>query len=99
VVTHAGGAADGDLFGLNKRGNRSLNLRGVGDATGVGVGVIDASARAFLGIRFAVGEVAGDPAAEGDTPLSHGRVSSMSFSVCCFGDERDSTGVSVSSCD
>jgi hypothetical protein len=36
----AAGLGEGDLFGLNKRGNR--NLRGVGDGTGVGVGLGDA---------------------------------------------------------
>ena len=34
------GLGEGDLFGLNKRGN--LNLRGVGDGIGVGVGLGDA---------------------------------------------------------
>jgi hypothetical protein len=39
------GLADGELFGLNKRGNLNcgnLNLCGVGDAIGVGVGLGDA---------------------------------------------------------
>jgi len=42
------GVADGDALGLNKRGNLSLNLWGVGDATGVGVGLGDTSAVVFL---------------------------------------------------
>jgi hypothetical protein len=97
---HADGPGDGDLLGLNKRGNLSFDLRGVGEATGVGVGLGDISAVVFLRTRLGVREAAaGDPAAERDAALSHGRVSSIAFSVCCFDDERDSTGVSVSSCD
>jgi hypothetical protein len=34
------GLGEADLFDLNKRGN--LNLRGVGDGTGAGVGLGDA---------------------------------------------------------
>jgi len=91
----------GDCFGLNKRGNLSLNLRGVGDATGVGVGVglADTSAAAFLRIRLGVGEPAGDSAAEGDAALSTGGIASVVFCVRCFGGEGDSTGVPVNSCD
>jgi hypothetical protein len=91
------GVGDVDLFGFNKRGN--LNLRGVGDATGVGVGLGDISAVVFLGIRFGVGEAAGDSAAEGDAPLSTSGVVSVRFCVRCFGPEWDSIGVPVSSCD
>jgi len=36
------GLEDVELFDLNKRGNLSLNLRGVGDGAGVGVGLGDA---------------------------------------------------------
>jgi len=93
------GVGDGDLFGLNKRGNLNLDLRGVGDATGVGVGLGDSSAVVFLRIRLGVGEAAGDSAAEGDAPLSTGGVASVLFSVRCFGAEEDSVGVPVSSCD
>jgi hypothetical protein len=88
-----------DCFGLNKRGNLSLNLRGVGDATGVGVGLADTSAAAFLRIRLGVGEPAGDSAAEGDAALSTGGIASVVFCVRCFGGEGDSTGVPVNSCD
>ena len=78
-----------------------MNLRGVGDATGLGVGVRvgDASAFVFLRIRLGVREAAaGDSATEGDAPLSAGGVASVRFCVCCFGDEEDSVGVPVSSC-
>jgi hypothetical protein len=91
------GAGDADLVGLNKRGN--LNLRGVGDGTGVGVGVGDASAFAFLRVRFGFGEAAGDSASEGDAALSAGEVVWVVLGVRCFGGERDSLGVPVSSCD
>ena len=83
---------------MNKRGNLSLNLRGVGDATGVGVGVGDTSAAAFLRIRFGVGEAAGDSTAEGDGALSTDGVASVVFWARCFGGEGDSTGVPVNSC-
>ena len=88
-----------DCFGLNKRGNLSLNLRGVGDATGVGVGLADTSAAAFLRIRLGVGEAAGDFAAEGDAALSTGGITSVVFCVRCFEGAGDSTGVPVNSCD
>ena len=91
------GLGDGDLFGLNKRGN--LNLRGVGDGTGVGVGLGDASAVAFLRVRLGFGEAVGDSAAEGDVVLSAGEVASVVFCVRCFGGEGDSGGVPVSNCD
>jgi hypothetical protein len=83
---------------LNKRGNLSLNLRGVGDATGVGVGLADTSAAAFRRIRLGVGEAAGDSAVEGEVALSAGEVAPVSFCVRCFDGEGDSVGVSVSSC-
>jgi len=93
------GLGDADLFGLNKRGN--LNLRRVGDATGVGVGLGDASATAFRRISFGFGEAVGDSAAEGDVALSAGEALSAAFSdTRCFGGEGDSlSGVPVSSCD
>jgi len=93
------GVGDGELFGLNKRGNLILNLRGVGDATAIGVGLGDTSAVVFLRIRLGVGEAAGDSAAEGDAPLSTGGVASVFFCVRCFGGEGDSVGVPVSSWD
>ena len=86
----------GDCFGLNKRGNLSLNLCGVGDATGVGVGLGDTSAVFFLRIRFGVGEAAGDSAADGEVALSAGGVASASFCVRCLVGEEDSLGVPVS---
>jgi hypothetical protein len=89
-----------DCFGLNKRGNLSLNLRGVGDATGVGVGLADTSAAAFLRIRFGVGEVADESAAEDDVALSAGEAVAPAFlDTRSFGGEGDSVGVPVSSCD
>jgi hypothetical protein len=91
------GVADGDLFRLKKFGN--LNLRGVGEATGVGVGLGDASAVVFLWERFGFGEVAGASGAEGDVALSVGEVASVFLCVRCFGGKGDSAGVSVSSCD
>ena len=93
------GLADGDLFGLNRRGNLSLNLRGVGDATGVGVGLGDTSAVVLLRIGLCVEDATGDSAAEGDVALSTGVVASILFSVRGFGGEWDSVGVPVSSCD
>jgi hypothetical protein len=97
---HIDGLADGELFGLNKRGNLNLNLRGVADATGVGVGVGDTLAVVFLRIGLGVAEAAaGDSAADGDALISTGGVASVVFCVRCFGDERDSLGVPVSSCD
>jgi hypothetical protein len=76
-----------------------LNLRGVGDAIGVGVGLGDNSAVVFLRIRLGVGDAAGNSAFEGDAPLSTGGVASLLFSVRCFAGERDSVGVPVSSWD
>ena len=94
------GLADGDLFGLNKRGNLILNLRGVGDATGVGVGLAGISAVVFLRIRFGVGEAAGESAAEDDVALSAGEAVAPAFlDTRSFGGEGDSVGVPVSSCD
>ena len=93
------GLADAGLLGLNKRGNLNLNLRGIGDATGVGVGLAATSVIAFLRTGLGFGEAAGDAAAEGDVALSAGGVPSVSFCVRCFGGEGDSGGVPVSSCD
>jgi hypothetical protein len=77
-----------------------LNLWGVGDATGVGVGLGDTSVIVFLRIRFGVGEAAaGDSVAAGDALLSTGGVGSVVFCVRCLGGEGDSLGVPVSSCD
>ena len=91
------GVGDADLFGLNKRGN--LNLRGVGEGTGVGEGVGDASAVAFLRVRFGFGEAAGDSASEVDVVLAAGEVVWVVFCVGCFGGVEDSVGVPVSNCD
>ena len=93
------GLADGDLFGLNKRGNLILNLRGVGDTTGVRVGVVGAVVIVFLRISLGVGEAAGDSAAKRDSALSTGEAASVRFCVRFFGNEGDSLGVPVSSCD
>ena len=93
------GLADGDLFGLNKRGNLILNLRGVGDTTGVRVGLAGALVIVFLRISLGVGEAAGDSAAERDSAFSTGEVASVRFCVRFFGNEGDSVGVPVSSCD
>ena len=91
--------ADGDLLGLNKRGNLNLNLRGVGDATGVEVGLGGTLVIVFLRISLGVGEAAGDSVAEGNATLSTGEVASIRFCVRFFGSEGDSLGVPVSSCD
>jgi hypothetical protein len=98
VKFSAAGLADGDLFGLNKRGNLNLDLRGVGDAIGVGVGLRGTSVFVFLRMSLGVGEAAGDSAAD-DPALSIGGVASVGFCVRCFGGEGDSVGVPVSSCD
>ena len=75
-----------------------MNLRGVGDATGVGVGLAGALVIVFLRISLGVGEAAGDSAAEGEVALSAGEVAPVSFCVRCFDGEGDSVGVPVSSC-
>jgi hypothetical protein len=64
---------------LNKRGNLNLNLRGVGDATGVEVGLAATSVIAFLRTGLGFGDAAGDVAAEGDVALSAGDTASVSF--------------------
>jgi hypothetical protein len=84
---------------LNKRGNLNLNLRGVGDATGVEVGLAATSVIAFLRTGRGFGEAAGVVVAEGDVTLSAGEAASVAFCVRCFGGEGDSVGVPVSSCD
>jgi hypothetical protein len=95
------GLPDGELFGLNRRGNLNLNLRGVGDAIGVGVGmgVGDTLAVVFLRIRLGFGDTVCDSAAEGDAPLWTGGVASVFVSVRCLGGEGNSLGVPVSSWD
>jgi hypothetical protein len=96
----AAGLGDGDLRGLNKRGNLNLNFRGVGDTTGVGLGLGVTSAVVFRRIRLGVGEAAaGDSAAEGDALLSGVEIASVVFSLRCLAGEGDSGGVPVSSCD
>ena len=89
-------------MGLKRRGNLSLNLRGVGDATGVsvGVGLGDTAAVVFVRIRLGVADAAGAvSAAAGEALLSTTGVASAVFFGRCFGGEEDSVGVSVSSCD
>jgi hypothetical protein len=86
------GLADDDLFGLNKRGNLILNLRGVGDTTGVRVGLAGALVIVFLRISLGVCEAAGDSAAERDSALSTDEVASVRFCVRFFGSEGDSGG-------
>lgn len=76
-----------------------MNLWGVGDAIGVGVGLGDTSALVFLRIRLGFGEAAGDSVAEGDAALSTFGVASVFLCVRCSGGEEDSVGVPVSSCD
>ena len=96
---HPDELAEGELLGLNKRGNLSLNFRGVGVATGVGVGLGDTAAVAFLRKGRGVREIAaGDSAAEGDALFSTGGVGSVLFFAGCLA-EGDSLGVPVSSCD
>ena len=75
-----------------------MNLRGVGDGTGVAVGVGDTLAVVFLRMGLGVGEAAaGDSAAEGAARLSTGGVASVFCWVRCFGVEGDSVGVPVNS--
>jgi len=93
------GVADGCLLGLNKRGNLNLNLRGVGDATGVGVGLGDISGVVFLRTRFGFGEAMDDSAAKAGVALSVAGVADVLLGVGCFAGEEDSRGVPVSSCD
>ncbi len=95
---YAEGLTAGELFGLNNRGNLILNLWGVGDATGVGVG--DTSAVVFLRICLGAGEAdAGDSDAEFGGGVSTRGVASVVFCGRCFTGEDDSAGVPVSSCD
>jgi hypothetical protein len=92
------GLADGDLFRLKKFGN--LNLRGVGEATGVGVGLGDTSAIAFLRLCFGFGQGAGDSASEGDVAVSAGEAVAAAFlGRRCFAGEGNSPGVPVRSCE
>jgi hypothetical protein len=74
-------------------------LWGVGDTTGVGVAVGDASVVGFSRVRLGFGEAAGDSAAEGDGVLSADEVVSIVLCGRGFGGEWDSIGVPVSSCD
>jgi hypothetical protein len=76
-----------------------LNLRGVGDATGVGEGLGDSSAVDFLRIRFGFGEVVGDSAAKAGVALSVVEVAGVLLGVGCFSGEENSLGVPVSSWD
>lgn len=100
LIFYCDGFGEGDLFDLNNRGNLSLNFRGVGVATGVGVGLGDTSAAVFLRRRLGVDEIAGgDSAVEGDALLSADGVASVLFCARCLAGEGDSLGVPVSSCD
>jgi hypothetical protein len=66
----------------------------------VGVGLGDASGVVLLRIRLAVGEVVGcDSVVAADALLSTAGVASALFCARCFGDEGDSVGVPVNSCD
>ena len=76
-----------------------MNLRGVGEATGVGLGLADTSAFVFLRTGLGLGEAAGDSATEGDAALSTAGVASDLLSARRFGGALDSVGVPVSSCD
>jgi hypothetical protein len=59
----AGAGLAADVFGLNKSAKLDL-----GDAVGAGV----AAASAFLRVRLALGEPAGDAAGEEEAPVSAG---------------------------
>ena len=77
-----------------------MNLRGVGDATGVEVGLAGTAAVVFRRISFGFGEAAGDSAAEDDVALSAGEAVAAAFlDTRSFDGEGDSVGVPVSSCD
>jgi hypothetical protein len=76
-----------------------LNLCGVGDATGVGVGLGDTSGVVFLWTRFGFGEGMGDWTAKAGVPLSTAEGACVLLGVGCFNGEEDSGGVPVSSWD
>jgi len=65
----AGLAAAAEVFGLNK--SPRLNLAGEGDAA--------AAASAFVRVRFALGEAAGDAAGEGDVATPAGDAVAWAF--------------------
>ena len=75
------GAAAGDalteLFGLNKL--PSLNLPGDADAVGLVAGFTAASVFAFLRVRFAFADAAGDSAVAGDAAVSAGEAVASAF--------------------
>ena len=97
-----GGLGDGEVFGLNKRGNfncGNLNLWGDGVTIGVGVAVGDASVVAFFRAGFGFGEVAGASDAEGSVAVSACEFASAFLCVRCFVGDADCVGVPVKSCD
>jgi hypothetical protein len=93
------GAAAGDalteLLGLNKL--RRLNLPGDADAVGVAEGLGVASIFAFLRVRFAFGDAAGDSALAGEAAVSAGEAvaSALLCWRCFFSGEGDSAGNSA----
>ncbi len=90
------GAAEGDalteLLGLNKL--PSLNL---GEAVGVADGLGVASIFAFLRVRFAFGDAAGDSAVAGEAAVSAGEAVASAILCwrCFFAGEGDSEGNSA----
>ena len=93
------GAAAGDalieLLGLNKLPR--WNLPGDADAVGLVAGLAAASVFAFLRVRFAFGDAAGDSAVAGEAAVSAGQAvaSALLCWRCFFAGEGDSAGNSA----
>jgi hypothetical protein len=84
----AAGLPAAELFGLNK--SLRLALAGEGEATGLAA----VAASAFLRMRFALGEAAGETLVEADAAVSDGEAVVWAFlCVRCFGPAGDSPGV------
>ena len=93
------GAAAGDalieLLGLNKLPR--LNLPGYADAVALVAGLASASVFAFLRVRFAFGDAAGNSAVAGEAAVSAGEAvaSALLCWRCFFAGEGDSAGNSA----
>ena len=87
AVVAAAGVADAEVRGLKKSASDGF--------AGVGVGVVEGAAAAFLRDLF-LGAAAGDSAAEGDAAFSAGEAVGCAFlCVRCFAGEGDSVGDSL----
>jgi len=101
-VIQAAGLGDGEVFGLNKRGNLNcgnLNLWGDGVTFGVGVAVGDDPVVGFFRVRFGSGEVAGVSVGDCSVVVSACGLASAFLCVGCFVGDADPMGVPVNSCD